>query len=94
MLVNCWWPCTKKTKSRTEIKKQTIKVGTSEMSLVINSSSAVYPALHGATWRVTSPSKSNYGHSSSKKKKEKKKIFPLFIFISFFFVSILHFFCL
>lgn len=85
MLVNCWWPCTKKTKSRTEIKKQTIKVGTSEMSLVINSSSDVYPALHGATWRVTSPSTSNYGHSSSKKQKKKKKDFPtVYIYIIFF----------
>lgn len=58
-------------------KKKNRKVGTFEMSLVRNSSTDVYPAHHGVTWGVTSPSTSIYGHSLKKKS-------PHFIFIYFF----------
>lgn len=68
-------------------KKQTEKIGTSEMSLVTNSPPTLYPFpfLHEVNIGITSPSTAIYGHSSL--------FFSPFLFCSFF-VLFFYIFCL
>lgn len=70
-------------------KKQTEKIGTSEMSLVTNSPPTLYPFpfLHEVNIGITSPSTAIYGHNSL-------FFFPLFCFVVFlyFFLYFLSFF--
>lgn len=69
--------------------KQTRKVGTSEMSLVRNSSPDVYPAHYGVTWGIPL-----HRSMATVLRKDFPHILYLYTSSSFFFVSILHFFSL